>query len=49
VLMQVDVLIISCGSQTIRFRPFLDTTVKHVDIVVKVLREIFVELKKAKL
>jgi L-lysine 6-transaminase len=37
-------LIISCGVSTIRFRPFLDTTIKEVDVLVRNLREVFAEI-----
>eukprot|EP01118_Nematostelium_gracile_P008379 TRINITY_DN2780_c0_g1_i1.p1 TRINITY_DN2780_c0_g1~~TRINITY_DN2780_c0_g1_i1.p1 ORF type:complete len:450 (+),score=159.24 TRINITY_DN2780_c0_g1_i1:94-1443(+) len=34
------ILLISCGTSTIRFRPLLDTTKKEIDIVISALRDI---------
>jgi len=44
-----DILLISCGTQTIRFRPLLDTTTKEIDIVIKALDDIFHSFSKASL
>lgn len=40
------IILISCGTRTIRFRPMLDTTNKEVDIVINALRTIFTTLSK---
>jgi 4-aminobutyrate aminotransferase-like enzyme len=46
-------LIISCGTQTVRFRPVLDSKKEHFDIAARILREALVhidrETKKASL
>jgi len=44
-----NILLISCGTQTIRFRPLLDTTTKEIDIVIKALDQIFHSFGKAAL
>lgn len=43
-----NVLLISCGTQTIRFRPVLDTTKADVDLVFKTLDDIFKSLNSPK-
>eukprot|EP01098_Paradermamoeba_levis_P003041 TRINITY_DN1424_c0_g1_i3.p1 TRINITY_DN1424_c0_g1~~TRINITY_DN1424_c0_g1_i3.p1 ORF type:complete len:357 (-),score=116.56 TRINITY_DN1424_c0_g1_i3:231-1301(-) len=45
------VLLISCGTQTIRFRPFLDTTTQQLDKAVSVLKQVLAQIdgKKAAL
>jgi L-lysine 6-transaminase len=48
-----DMLIISCGTQTVRFRPVLDSKKEHFDIAARILRDALVhidrETKKASL
>jgi L-lysine 6-transaminase len=39
-----QILLISCGTRTIRFRPFLDTSKEDVDVVIKALDKIFQKL-----
>lgn len=34
-----NMLIISCGTQTVRFRPVLDSKKEHFDIAARILRE----------
>lgn len=42
-----NLLILLCGSQSVRFRPPLDMSVKDVDVVIGILETIFVELGPA--
>jgi L-lysine 6-transaminase len=44
-----NAIFLGCGSQTVRFRPPLDTSVKDIDHIVSVLNEVLVDLSKAKL
>jgi len=44
---ELGVIIISCGKQTIRFRPFLDLEKKHVDQLAQVLEQVFPKLPPA--
>jgi L-lysine 6-transaminase len=44
-----NILLISCGTQTIRFRPLLDTSTKEIDIVVTALDDIFRSFSKSSL
>jgi len=36
-----QIILISCGSQTVRFRPLLDTSKKEVDVLIAALDDIF--------
>ena len=43
------ILLISCGTRTIRFRPVLDTTKQDIDVVIRALEVIFGNFTKSAL
>jgi L-lysine 6-transaminase len=44
-----NAIFLGCGSQTVRFRPPLDTSRKDIDHIIQVLSEVLGELSKSKL
>jgi L-lysine 6-transaminase len=46
---ELGALIISCGTATIRFRPFLDIKKEDIDNLIKILDEVFARLGKSAL